>query len=98
MKDKAIGALLLVAGILVFAAYVYMMIIAPTATLPLLGIKLWDLAVDIAIIAAVGVLCFIVGWIGYTLLTTPAPAPIEIPEISSTEVSEGGEERKEEGS
>ncbi len=68
-KDQAIGALILVgsvAGIFIYAWLLFLM----TPAISLLVLQLTGLI-------AVGGVLGILAWIGYTLATTPPPAPIE---------------------
>ncbi|MET1160649.1 MAG: transcriptional regulator [Thermoprotei archaeon] len=69
-RDQAIGILLLLVSIVVIIAYLWLM-----------WFPLWK-GVDLILLkltgsAAIVVLFGIVGWIGYTLATTPPPKPIE---------------------
>lgn len=66
-KDQAIGALLLVAGVLGILVYAYLVFLTEYA---LLVLKLTGFA-------AVGGVLAILAWIGYTLATTPPPKLIE---------------------
>jgi predicted DNA-binding transcriptional regulator len=43
----------------------------------ILSPKYWEIVVKATLILAVIVVCGILGWIGYTLATTPPPKPIE---------------------
>ena len=68
-KDQAIGALILVgsvAGIFIYAWLLFLM--GPAISL---------LALHLTGLVAVGGVLGILAWIGYTLATTPPPAPIE---------------------
>ncbi len=68
-KDQAIGALILVgsvAGIFIYAWLLFLM--GPVVSL---------LALQLTGLIAVGGVLGILAWIGYTLATTPPPAPIE---------------------
>ena len=68
-KDQAIGALILVgsvAGIFIYAWLLFLM--GPAVSL---------LALQLTGLIAVGGVLGILAWIGYTLATTPPPAPIE---------------------
>ncbi len=68
-RDKLVG-LALVVGAAIFAILIiYLLFLAP----PPMDI----LTMKIIIALAVVVLAGIVGWIGYTLATTPPPKPIE---------------------
>ena len=68
-KDQAIGALILVgsvAGIIIYAWLLFLM--GPAISLA---------ALQLTGLIAVGGVLGILAWIGYTLATTPPPAPIE---------------------
>ena len=72
-KDQTYGAAILAAsvvGIIIYAALLY------AYALVVLQIT--------AFIAVAGVLV-IAAWIGYTMATTPPPAPIEVPEAAAAQ-------------
>ena len=64
-NDKALGALIMVVSIIIILVYAYLDIVYPLILL--------QVTAFIAVAALLGVLA----WIGYTLLTTPAPKPVE---------------------
>ncbi len=66
-KDQAVGALLLIVGVLGIVVYAYLVFLTEYA---LLVLKLTGFI-------AVGGVLAILAWIGYTLATTPPPKPIE---------------------
>jgi predicted DNA-binding transcriptional regulator len=66
-RDQLIGVLLVTASIIVVVVYGYL-ILSP---------RYWEIVVKATLILAVVVVCGIIGWIGYTLATTPPPKPIE---------------------
>ncbi|MCC6010817.1 MAG: transcriptional regulator [Desulfurococcaceae archaeon] len=66
-RDQLIGVLLVTASIIVVIVYGYL-ILSP---------RYWEIVVKATLILAVVVVCGIIGWIGYTLATTPPPKPIE---------------------
>lgn len=76
LNDKGLGAGLLAGGILAFVGYVILLFTSPV------------LALQIIAVVAVGAVCIILAWIGYTLIITPAPAPVETeatpPQATST--------------
>lgn len=45
----------------------------------LLFVVSFEAAVIIIMVILVGAICVILGWVGYTLITTPAPAPPTAP-------------------
>ena len=69
-KDKIIGGGLLALSIIVIAVYIWLVFFPPMP-----GLDIWVLRFTGAI--AVIIVFAIVGWIGYTLATTPPPKPIE---------------------
>jgi predicted DNA-binding transcriptional regulator len=64
-SDRALGALIMIVSILVIFIYAYLDIVYPLILL------------QITAFIIVAVLLGVLAWIGYTLLTTPAPKPIE---------------------
>jgi predicted DNA-binding transcriptional regulator len=66
-RDQVIGGLLLVVSILVIIVYGWLVFFSEWSTLIL------QLTGFIAVLGVFGIL----GWIGYTLATTPPPKPIE---------------------
>ena len=71
-KDQTWGAGILVASIVGIIIYAVLLYLYP---LPVLQIT--------AFIAVAGVLA-ITAWIGWTMATTPPPAPLDIPEPATT--------------
>ncbi|MBS7659990.1 MAG: transcriptional regulator [Thermoproteota archaeon] len=69
-RDQAIGLMLLAASIIVILAYIWLIFFPPIHGVDIFILKLTG-AVAVAGIFA------ILGWIGYTLATTPPPKPIE---------------------
>lgn len=69
-KDQVIGAALLAVSIIVIIVYIWLVFFPPLKGVDLFLLKLTG-AVAVAGIFA------ILGWIGYTLATTPPPKPIE---------------------
>lgn len=63
--DQALGAIIMVVSVLVIVIYAYFLIYYPIIVL------------EITAMVAVVVLLGILAWIGFTLMTTPAPKPIE---------------------
>jgi predicted DNA-binding transcriptional regulator len=87
-KDNVIGALILIASIVVIAVYVWLIFLPPLAGVDLFILKLTG---SVAVAAVFGILA----WIGYTLATTPPPKPIEEIEKEiekETEQEKSGEE------
>jgi len=72
VNDRALGAALLIGGFLAFVGYLYLLFTA------------FEAAVILIMVILVGGVCFILAWIGYTLLTTPAPTQVEVPSPTST--------------
>ncbi|RLF06154.1 MAG: transcriptional regulator, partial [Thermoprotei archaeon] len=69
-KDKAIGGGLLALSIIVIIVYLWLVFFPPMLGLDIFILKLTGAVAVIVVFA-------IVGWIGYTLATTPPPKPIE---------------------
>jgi len=66
-RDRAVGLGLLVGSVAVAVVYTWLTLLT----------EYWKVMLQLtAVVAVVGV-CAIVGWIGYTLATTPPPKPIE---------------------
>ena len=70
-RDQLYGALILVASVLGILVYVWL----------LFGFAL--IVLQVTALVAVGGVLVIAAWIGYTMATTPLPAPLE-PELSTT--------------
>lgn len=66
-KDQAIGALLLLAGVIGIIIYGWLVFLTEWSMLVL----------QITGFVAVSAILAIIAWIGYTLATTPPPKPIE---------------------
>lgn len=69
-KDQVIGAALLIVSVIVIVAYIWLIFFPPLAGVDLILLKLTGA------VAVAGVFA-IIGWVGYTLATTPPPKPIE---------------------
>jgi len=98
-KDQALGLLLFLGSVVGAILYLWLVFLSP-----------WQILVlQITAFIAVGFIMFILGWIGYTLATTPPPKPIEEiekeiegakeeapppPPAQETTVSSGPEEKK----
>ncbi len=75
MNDKLIGSLLVVISIIVIVAYGCLLFNPPEWQI--LGMRIDEFLLKLTgFIAVLGVFG-ILGWIGYTLATTPPPKPIE---------------------
>ncbi|MGP3667375.1 MAG: transcriptional regulator [Candidatus Bathyarchaeota archaeon] len=81
VSDKVLGGLMFVGGVIVFIIYAWALFFA--------GGVAWWWAISIVAIVAVGAVCVIIAWVGYTLLTTPAPSPVTLePEPETGKVEE----------
>lgn len=69
-KDQVIGVALLLVSAIVIAAYIWLVFFPPMAGVDLFVLKLTGA------VAVTGIFA-IIGWVGYTLATTPPPKPIE---------------------
>ena len=83
-SDQVLGAFILVGSIIGVVVYGVLLYYIP----------IWTLQVSafLAVVFAFGILA----WIGYTLVTTPPPKPIEEVEKLETETKETESEAKEE--
>lgn len=75
-KDQGIGALILVASIVGIVVYTWLLFTYPIRVL------------QITAFIAVALVLVIAAWIGWTMATTPPPAPLE-PEPPTTPSTEG---------
>jgi predicted DNA-binding transcriptional regulator len=75
-KDQGIGAVLLVAGIVGIVIYAWLLYAYAI------------LVLQITAFIAVAAVLVILAWIGWTMATTPPPAPLE-PEPTTTPSTEG---------
>ena len=66
-RDQAVGASLLAISVIVIVVYGYLVFLSKYAMITL----------EVTAFLAVLVVFAILGWIGYTLATTPPPKPIE---------------------
>ncbi len=66
IKDQAWGALILIASIAGLVVYSWLLYAYPT------------LILQVTAFVAVALICVILAWIGWTMATTPPPAPLEI--------------------
>jgi predicted DNA-binding transcriptional regulator len=69
-RDKVIGGGLLALSIVVIVVYLWLVFLPPLEYVDIFVLKLTGAVAVVAVFA-------IVGWIGYTLATTPPPKPIE---------------------
>ena len=69
-RDQLIGTLLIAVSIIAIAVYLWLLFFPPITGIDFILIKI---TAAVAIAAIFGIL----GWIGYTLATTPPPKPIE---------------------
>ena len=69
-RNQVLGSVLLVASAIIIIAYIWLVFFPPLAGADIFLLKLTGS------VAVIGVFA-ILGWIGYTLATTPPPKPIE---------------------
>ncbi len=69
-RDKVIGGGLLALSLAVIVVYLWLVFLPPLEHVDIFVLKLTGAVAVVALFA-------IVGWIGYTLATTPPPKPIE---------------------
>ncbi|RLG00250.1 MAG: transcriptional regulator [Thaumarchaeota archaeon] len=87
-KDQIIGGLLLAASIILAVVYLWALFFGADVVWMGITVRMWAIIIPVVAVV-IGVLA-IVGWIGYTLATTPPPEEI-------TAFEEEEEEKKEEG-
>jgi len=83
-RDQAYGGIILIVGLIVAIVYVAAFL-APYLAPYLAWLSWWAVAIPVFLaVLAVLVICM---WIGWTMLTTPPPAPLEteIPTTATTE-------------
>jgi predicted DNA-binding transcriptional regulator len=77
-KDQITGWMILLGSILGIIVYFYLVLLSP-----------WPmLTIQISAFIAVAAVLLIIAWIGYTLATTPPPAPIEDLDLEGIPTSE----------
>ncbi len=69
-RDQTIGGLLLLASLVGIGVYGWILFLPPIAGIDIIVLKLTGFI-------GVSVILGIIGWIGYTLATTPPPKPLE---------------------
>jgi hypothetical protein len=80
-KDQTIGALILILCAIIIVGYVTALFLYPICIQPWLNIganaevQFWLIATPV-LIGFIGILA-IGAWIGYTMVTTPSPKPLE---------------------
>jgi len=83
-KDQVLGAGILIGSLLGIGLYFYLVFLSSWA---------W-LIIQLSAFVAVGAVLLILAWIGYTLATTPPPAPLE--DFNLEEETKAEEEKKKE--
>jgi predicted DNA-binding transcriptional regulator len=87
-RDQVVGAGILLASAVIIIAYLYLVFLTEFSLI------LLKITGTVAVVGVFGIL----GWIGYTLATTPPPKPIEeIEKEIEEETKKIGEEEKKEG-
>jgi len=64
-RDRVVGVIILVMSVLILLVYGWFLIVSPMIVL------------QITAFAAVGAVLVVAAWIGWTMATTPPPAPLE---------------------
>jgi hypothetical protein len=75
MRDKTLGALMCILGVLAMTGYFYWLFLVPQ-DLVFLGRPLSDWAVILPVAIIVYVFLFVIVWIGWTMVSTPPPLPV----------------------
>lgn len=82
--DRSVGLAILIASILGFLAYAWLLLVSP-----------WGMIVlQLTILAAVAGLLGVLAWIGCTMATTPPPASVEQEPQVMTELETGNTNSK----
>lgn len=89
MDDRILGGLILVGSLVGVCLYFWLVFLSPW----------YLLIVQVSAFVAVAAVLAIMAWIGYTLATTPPPAPLEdlSRDLEETKIEEGEVEEKAEG-
>ena len=78
-KDQAIGVVILAASMIGIILYFWLVFLSA-----------WNVFImELTLFAAVAALLAILGWIGWTMATTPPPKPLEEPPPPPPETKEG---------
>jgi len=64
-RDRVVGVIILVMSVLILLVYSWFLIVSPMIVL------------QITAFVAVGAVLVVAAWIGWTMATTPPPAPLE---------------------
>ena len=75
MRDKTLGALMCILGLLAMTGYFCWLFLAPE-DIVILGKPLSEWALIVPIIIIVYAFLFIVAWIGWAMASTPPPLPL----------------------
>ncbi len=75
-RDQLIGWLLVVVSAVVIIVYTWLLFLPPKG-LTVLGMPIDQFLIKLTAWLAVALVFGLLGWIGYTLATTPPPKPIE---------------------
>lgn len=75
MASRISGLLLIIVALLLIAIYIYGLIIAPDTIV--LNMKISDLLIKCTVLIIIVIISFILGYLGYSILTSPVPRPIE---------------------
>jgi hypothetical protein len=78
MKDKSLGSIIIICSLFFMVGY-FVWFFGPNLGLDWISIGLSEWAIKLPVILAVYALLLIIFWIGYTMVTTPPPIPIEEP-------------------
>ena len=73
-RDRVVGVIILVMSVLILLVYSWFLIVSPMIVL------------QITAFVAVGAVLVVAAWIGWTMATTPPPAPLEAEPTASLPV------------
>ncbi len=74
-SPKATGYLLLAVSVILVIVYVYGIVIAPDT--PVMGEKLSTILITYTVLAIVFIIAGVLGYLGYLIVSTPLPKPVE---------------------
>ena len=78
MNDRSLGSIIIICSLFFMIGY-FVWVFGPNLGLDWISIGLSEWAIKLPVILAVYALLLIILWIGYTMVTTPPPIPLEEP-------------------
>ncbi len=75
MASRALGGLLIALAAILILTYVYGIVIEPDKVI--MGMRLSEILVKYTVLGIVVIIAGILGYLGYLILTSPVPKPVE---------------------